>query len=101
MSIKTFNGQLVSSKLKKYDHATEQFILVEDGEQSSRMGEVSEISYSSNKGFENKLHSLEGPALVTGKTKEYYLNGIKYSKDSWLQLKEVGKLETYMDKSLY
>jgi hypothetical protein len=101
MSTKLFNGRLVSSKLKKYDHKTEQYILVEDPEQAHRLGEVSVISYTSDKGEVSKLHNLEGPALQTGKDKDYYLHGIKYSKDSWTSLKELGKVDNYIDKSLY
>jgi len=101
MSIKTFNGRLVSSKLKKYDHKTEQYILVEDPEQAHRLGEISVVTYNSDKGVVNKLHNLEGPAIQTGKDREYYLNGINYSKEDWASLKELGKLDSYVDKSLY
>ena len=101
MSTKTFKGQLVSSKLKKYDHKTGEYFLVEDTDQSYRIGTVSEITYKADKGLANKLHSLESPALGTGRDREYYLNGVKYTKDQWMSLKEVGKLDGYIDRSLY
>ncbi len=44
-------------------------------------------------------HSLEGPAIKypkeMKKTDEYYIYGIKYSKEKWLELKNDSKV-TYM-----
>jgi hypothetical protein len=41
--------------------------------------------------FDNKLHSWEGPALVfpkdMKKKDEYYLYGMQYTKDEWLEQK--------------
>ena len=41
--------------------------------------------------FDGKLHNWDGPALVypkDSKTKpEYYLYGIQYTKDEWLEIK--------------
>jgi hypothetical protein len=111
MSIKTFKGQLVSSKLKKFVHDNQtnwktgdeikgSWEFTEDVEQSDRIGVVSEISYNQDKGTANKLHSLEGPSIESGKDKQYYLNGINYSKNDWTSLREIGKLDSYIDKSL-
>lgn len=41
--------------------------------------------------WENKLHNWQGPALIPQgdkKKAEYYINGIKYSKEQWLDLKK-------------
>jgi len=44
--------------------------------------------------FDGKLHSSEGPALVFPKEMkrkdEYYLYGIQYTKDAWLEVKKDG-----------
>jgi hypothetical protein len=101
MTTKTFNGQLISSKLKKYDHKTGEYIFVEDSDQSSRIGVVSQITYSVEKGLANKLHNIEGPAIQTGKDKQYYINGVRYSKEDWATLRDLGKVDSYIDKSLY
>ena len=39
---------------------------------------------------ENQLHNWEGPALINKlqRKKEYYLNGIQYSLDSWKDIKK-------------
>ena len=43
----------------------------------------------------NKLHSWEGPALVYPKESkqksEYYIYGIRYDKEKWLELKNGGE----------
>lgn len=48
------------------------------------------ITYQQETGKVGKIHSVEGPALVypkeEGKSAEYYLNGIKYSKSTWQSL---------------
>lgn len=48
------------------------------------------LTYLEVTGQTNKMHSTEGPALVyTGEEKlapEYYLFGIKYSKNEWKSL---------------
>lgn len=38
----------------------------------------------------NQLHSWEGPALINPETKvvEYYVFGIKYTKEKWLEAKK-------------
>jgi len=45
------------------------------------------ISYLESEGQANKMHSVDGPALVfpdtDNKAPEYYLYGIKYSKAEW------------------
>ena len=45
------------------------------------------ISYLQTEGQNNKMHSVEGPALIyadaDNKAPEYYLYGIKYSKADW------------------
>lgn len=45
------------------------------------------ISYLEADGKSNKMHSVDGPALVyseaDNKASEYYLYGIKYSKAEW------------------
>lgn len=45
------------------------------------------ISYLETEGQPNKMHSVEGPALIyadqDSKPPEYYLYGIKYSKAEW------------------
>ena len=45
------------------------------------------ISYLETEGHPNKMHSLEGPAVVypanENKAPEYYLYGIRYSKADW------------------
>ena len=49
-----------------------------------------ELSYLETTGEPNKMHSTEGPAVVypdsENKTPEYYLFGIKYSKNEWKSL---------------
>lgn len=74
---------------------------MEDPEQSDRIGVVSVVTYAAGQDGANKVHNFEGPAMQTEKRKEYYINGIQYTKDQWSELKEVGKLEGYLDKSLY
>ena len=48
------------------------------------------LSYLETTGQPNKMHSTEGPAIVyaesDNKTPEYYLFGIKYSKNEWKSL---------------
>ena len=44
--------------------------------------------------WENKLHNWDGPALIpqgNKKKAEYYINGIKYTKDQWKDLKKSGE----------
>ena len=45
------------------------------------------ISYLQTDGQPNKMHSVDGPALIysdsDSKAPEYYLYGIKYSKAEW------------------
>lgn len=49
-----------------------------------------ELSYLETTGQPNKMHSLEGPAVIypeiENKVPEYYLFGIKYSKNEWKSL---------------
>ena len=49
-----------------------------------------ELSYLETTGQVNKMHSTTGPAVVynesEGKSPEYYLFGIKYSKNEWKSL---------------
>lgn len=49
-----------------------------------------EVSYLETTGQPNKMHSTVGPAIIysesEGKTPEYYLFGIKYSKNDWKSL---------------
>jgi len=101
MNIKTLKGKLVSSKLKKYDHKTGEYYFVEDQDQLDRIGTVSTLTYSAEKGLPNKLHNMDDAAMQTGRNKSYYINGIQYSKDSWTQLKQVDKLEDLVDRSSY
>lgn len=48
------------------------------------------ISYLQTDGHPNKMHSLDGPALIyaeeENKAPEYYLYGIRYSKAEWKDL---------------
>lgn len=48
------------------------------------------ITYTQRVGENAKPHSLEGPAIIypesEGLQPEYYVNGIKYSKNDWLAL---------------
>jgi hypothetical protein len=48
------------------------------------------LSYLETTGQLNKLHSVEGPAIIYAeeekKAPEYYLFGIKYSKNEWKSL---------------
>lgn len=48
------------------------------------------ISYLETEGQANKMHSVEGPALVhadqDSKAPEYYLYGIKYTKAGWKEV---------------
>ena len=41
----------------------------------------------------NQLHNWEGPALINKqqKKKEYYLNGILYTRDEWKEIKKSGE----------
>ncbi len=45
--------------------------------------------------LDNKLHSFEHPALIYPKElkikPEYYIYGIRYSKEEWLELKNGGE----------
>jgi len=49
-----------------------------------------ELSYLETTGQTNKMHSTTGPAMIysesENKTSEYYLFGIKYSKNEWKSL---------------
>jgi hypothetical protein len=49
-----------------------------------------EVSYLETTGQVNKMHSTEGPAIIykesENKAPEYYLFGIKYSKNEWKSL---------------
>lgn len=71
----TRNLKLVSSKLKKYDHSTNEYVLVDDPTQDSRLHQVVPVSYNTEKGT-NYIHSYDSPALG----KEFYINGLRYSK---------------------
>ena len=48
------------------------------------------LSYIETTGQPNKMHSTEGPAVIysedENKVSEYYLFGIKYSKNEWKSL---------------
>lgn len=48
------------------------------------------LSYLEATGQPNKMHSAEGPAIIyseaENKVSEYYLFGIKYSKNEWKSL---------------
>jgi hypothetical protein len=48
------------------------------------------LSYLETTGQMNKMHSTEGPAIIypesENKAPEYYLFGIKYSKNDWKSL---------------
>lgn len=48
------------------------------------------ISYLQTEGQNNKMHSVEGPALIyaeqDNKAPEYYLYGIRYTKAGWKEL---------------
>ena len=48
------------------------------------------IVYTLEINGENKLHSWDGPALIneTQNKKEYYLNGIEHSEDSWKEIRK-------------
>lgn len=45
------------------------------------------VTYLQTDGYPNKMHSTEGPAIVyaeeEGKSPEYYLYGIMYTKAEW------------------
>jgi hypothetical protein len=49
-----------------------------------------ELTYLETTGRANKMHSTTGPAVIysesEGKAPEYYLFGIKYSKNDWKSL---------------
>jgi len=54
-----------------------------------RTGDGTLLHYSSIDGV-NKLHNWDGPALVpqgNNKLAEYYIYGIKYSKEDWIDRK--------------
>ena len=96
--IKTRKLKLVSSKLKKYDHDINDYVLVEDPDQFENLGKTYKLSYVTNDGGETgKLHSIDDAAIqeVTKgvKNKEHYLNGIKYEKDVWKDLLNVSKMD--------
>jgi hypothetical protein len=114
--IKTRNLKLVSSKLKKfvfpYDSSDEtqgpdwkvgdpiegEYQLVEDKDQSERIGNGYKVSYISyDNGVTNILHSVDDAAIQElskgPKNKEYYLNGIMYQKDSWKELLDISKMD--------
>lgn len=96
--IKTRKLKLVSSKLKKYDHDINDYVLVEDPDQFENLGKTYKLSYVTNDGGETgKLHSTDDAAIqeVTKgvKNKEHYLNGIKYEKDVWKDLLNVSKMD--------
>jgi len=48
------------------------------------------LSYLEVTGQPNKMHSIEGPAVIyadgEGKSPEYYLFGVKHSKNEWKSL---------------
>lgn len=48
------------------------------------------ISYLETTGQPNKMHSVEGPAITypeaENKVPEYYIHGIKYTKQQWKEL---------------
>jgi hypothetical protein len=71
----TRNLKLVSSKLKKYDHTINDYVFIEDESQQSRLNQTMPVSYNVEKGV-NYMHSYDGPAMG----KEFYINGLKYSK---------------------
>lgn len=56
------------------------------------------ISYLQTDGYPNKMHSVEGPAIVyrkdENKAPEYYLYGIKYSKAEWKERITFRKVST-------
>lgn len=96
--IKTKKLKLVASSLKKYDHELNDYILVEDVDQFENLGKTYKVTYVSNDGGEtNVLHSTEDAAIqevVKGiKNKDYYINGIKYSKDTWKEMLNVSKMD--------
>lgn len=49
-----------------------------------------ELTYLEATGQPNRMHSMEGPAVIypkeEKKTPEYYIFGIKYSKNKWQEL---------------
>jgi hypothetical protein len=48
------------------------------------------IIYYSNSGEVNKMHNLDGAAYIPQgnmRLSEYYINGIRYSKEDWLDRK--------------
>lgn len=96
--IKTKKLKLVASSLKKYDHTLNDYILVEDVDQFENLGKTYKVTYVSNDGGDtNVLHSTEDAAIqevVKGiKNKDYYINGIKYSKDTWKEMLNVSKMD--------
>jgi hypothetical protein len=96
--IKTRKLKLVSSSLKKYDHKINDYVLIEDPNQFENLGKTYKVSYVTNDGgVTNRLHSTDDSAIqevVKGsKNKEYYINGIKYDKDTWKDMLNVSKMD--------
>ena len=88
MKTVTKNMTLVSSKLKKYDHDINDFVYIEDESQAARLNQTTPISYITEGGV-NFIHSYDGPAMG----KEYYINGLKYSKNEHADVLRLMKKE--------
>ena len=84
----TRNLKLVSSKLKKYDHTINDFVFIEDESQQDRLDKTMPVSYNVEKGT-NYMHSYEGPAIG----KDFYINGVKYSKNEFADVIRLMKKE--------
>jgi hypothetical protein len=114
--IKTRKLKLVSSKLKKFvfpydskdenagpdwkvgDEIKGDWVYEEDTDQLERIGNTYKVSYVSfDGGITNKLHSTEDASIQEvgrgTKNKEYYLNGIRYDKETWKELLDVSKMD--------
>jgi hypothetical protein len=81
--------KLVSSKLKKFNHDTNEWYYEEDSNQAHRIGTAETVSYTKNKEGDFHLHSFDGPAHG----KDYYINGIRYSKTEWKSILALMKKE--------
>jgi hypothetical protein len=88
MKTVTRNLTLVSSKLRKYDHDINDYVFIEDESQASRLNQTIPVSYVTEKGV-NYIHSYDEPAMG----KEFYINGLKYTKNEFADVIRLMKKE--------
>lgn len=114
--IRTKTAKLVSSKIKKFvfphnstdetqgsdwkvgDEIEGHWEYVDDVNQLERLNNTYKITYKESGDASNhKLHSTDEAAIQSKskdfKEKDYYLNGIKHSKDEWKTLVDDSKME--------